>query len=430
MRRWNELAPYSAGQVMQVTGSGEMERWRAAAESVVMELGLGKPSVSANGRQVTFQPAPFVAVDRAAGDLEKYFTEELNRPFGAEESPLRFFLMAGPERPGAGPTHYFGVIYDHWIADSRAMRDLMHRIFLRYQQLGANGLPGLTLETPEFCALFGGRMGRLKGLTAFWESAKDLVRHRRAFRINLRDPLDFTSCVIYRRFPTGVINRVHQWAKAHGASVNDAFLAVLGQTMGQYTADERYKKRKRLFHLQRSQVGLGTIVDIRDAASQSLDGVFGLYLSGYTVVLEKPENDEAGQLVRRVNACTRRIKGCFMTVRGVAALAMAERWWGFYRKPKGRALLFHKNVPTVAGISNVNMSQSWVDRSEGSGGNGPEVLDYLRVSPTGPLLPLVFTLTTIGEQLSLCVTYRTTAFTAEQAEGLVADFMRRLGELR
>jgi hypothetical protein len=86
----------------------------------------------------------------------------------------------------------------------------------------------------------------------------------------------------------------------------------------------------------------------------------------------------------------------------------------------------------VAGISNVNMTGSWVappadavDASEGDPGV-PRVLDYIRISPTGPLLPLVFTLTTIRDRLTLCMTYRTTSFTDEQARELGEDFSRRL----
>ncbi|MEI8197976.1 MAG: hypothetical protein WCI73_18945, partial [Phycisphaerae bacterium] len=112
------------------------------------------------------------------------------------------------------------------------------------------------------------------------------------------------------------------------------------------------------------------------------------------------------------------------------------------QSPKGRALFFQKNVPLAAGISNVNMTSSWVDPPATTIGTqdgntptpanfltGPTVLDYIRISPTGPLLPLVFTLTTIGPRLSLCVTYRTTAFTDEQARAISREFVTRLEQL-
>jgi hypothetical protein len=89
----------------------------------------------------------------------------------------------------------------------------------------------------------------------------------------------------------------------------------------------------------------------------------------------------------------------------------------------------------VAGISNVNMTGSWVDPPASSDertderANGrpiPQILDYPRISPTGPLIPLVFTLTTIRGRLSLCVTYRTQAFHGNKLLDLVQDVVRRL----
>jgi hypothetical protein len=87
--------------------------------------------------------------------------------------------------------------------------------------------------------------------------------------------------------------------------------------------------------------------------------------------------------------------------------------------------LLHKTVPVVAGISNVNMTGSWVDLADGREGV-PQVLDYLRISPTGPLIPLVFTLTTISNRLSLCITYRTQSFTEEEATRAADNFVKRL----
>ncbi len=41
----------------------------------------------------------------------------------------------------------------------------------------------------------------------------------------------------------------------------------------------------------------------------------------------------------------------------------------------------------------------------------------------GPLIPLVFTLTTIGGRLNLCVTYRTTSFSEKNARMVTRKFV-------
>jgi hypothetical protein len=99
--------------------------------------------------------------------------------------------------------------------------------------------------------------------------------------------------------------------------------------------------------------------------------------------------------------------------------------WSLASAQQTRAELFRKGLPIVAGISNVNLSGSWVEHAA-TQSNGARLLDYLRVSPVGPLLPLLFTLTTIGDRLSLCVSFRTTAFSTRTAQNLVDAFMAKL----
>jgi len=441
MRRWSKLHAYNAGQVVRVSGAPDRERWKRAAEAVIGELGLGKPRFTNGDEAVQFTPAAEVPIELAGNggrDLETFFNEELNRPFAVGDLPIRFCIL--PAAPAAGgETHYLAAVYDHWIADSRAMRELMHRIFERYLSPEAHThLPPLTLDVPSFKTLFGRHVGPLRRWTAMRESLKNIWRHRHGYRLNLSDPLDFASRFVYRALPEGLIDRLYRFAKSQGASVNDLFIAVIAQATGAYTAADRLGKIKKPLHFSRRQVGIGTIVDIRDAASQPLDRVFNLYLSSYAVLLDNPEKRSAGDLTREIAAETGRIKKTYETVRRYWALVMARFWYDMYESSRFRASLLHKTVPLVAGISNVNMTGSWADsktdngKAEGVGvgadGGGPRVLDYLRISPAGPLIPLVFTLTTIRGRLSLCVTYRTTSFRAEKLTEIVDDFVRRLEE--
>lgn len=459
MRRWSKLHPYNAGQVMQVSGSGDREQWKQAVEAVVQELGLGKPRFGHAEHSVRYLPVGEVPIEQTDRGLEAFFNEELNRPFAAGDLPIRFCILPGPEVNG-GPSHYLAAVYDHWIADSRAMRELMQRLFERYRlgETAGERLPPLELHAPTFRKLFGRHVNGLTRLAAMRESLRNIWDHRKAYRLNLWVPMDFNSRFVHRQLPEGLIERLYRFAKARGASVNDLFIAIIGQAMGAYTAEDRLGRPVKPLHFSRRQIGIGTIVDIRDAASESLDRVFGLYLSSYTVLLDNPEQRPAGEITKQVAAHTGRIKKNMGTVKSFFGLMIARFWYDMYDSPRFRATLLHKTVPVVAGISNVNMTNSWVDAERaqkgaaavsghagavpmngsagkngnpgvceaGTGGERPQVLDYLRISPTGPLIPLVFTLTTIRNRLSLCVTYRTTSFHEEKLQGVVEDFVRRL----
>jgi NRPS condensation-like uncharacterized protein len=435
MRRWDGLHPYNAGQVMEVSGAVDRDRWKAAIESTLADMGLGVPRFSRKDRIAHFTAPAEISVDQSAESLQTFFNEELNRPFAAGDVPIRFCTLPGSSGPSdAGPdaSHYLAAVYDHWIADSRGMRELMARIFERYQHPERpSRLAPLTLEAPPFAALFRQHTGRLTKTRAIRESLKNVWRQRHGFRVNIADPLDFTSRFQISRLPDGLIDSVYRFSKATGASVNDAFLAALGQTMGDCTHHERTTRRRKFFHFRRQQIGLGTIVDIRDAAAQPLDRVFNLYLSSYTVLLTNAEKRSGEELTREIAQQTAQLKKSFATVKGFWALAMARFWWDLYASNRYRSQLLHKTVPVVAGISNVNMTHSWVDAGDADAQDPttPRCLDYIRISPTGPLLPLVFTLTTLRNRLTLCITYRTTSFTDQEASKLAEDFTRRLGAL-
>jgi len=72
-------------------------------------------------------------------------------------------------------------------------------------------------------------------------------------------------------------------------SVNNVFISIIAQTMGNYTSPERQNRKRKMFHFDRRKIGVGTIVDIRDASAQPLDRVFNLYLSSYSIMLDNPE---------------------------------------------------------------------------------------------------------------------------------------------
>jgi hypothetical protein len=177
---------------------------------------------------------------------------------------------------------------------------------------------------------------------------------------------------------------------------------------------------------KRDRIGLATAVDLRAFAESRLDEVFGFFLSYFTLVLPSPETQSLAHLSRAIADQTSTLKAKGQPARFILGLRIARIVWDMFRKPRRKAQLFPKMLPLLAGISNVNLTGSWMDQGNLSVTNGPQVIDYLRVSPVGPLLPLVFTLTTIGDRLSLCVTYRTTAFSPAEAQQLAHEFSTQL----
>ncbi len=400
MRQWAALAPYNCGPLMRVSGAPDVARWGAAFAHTVRPLGLTN--------------ADCLPVDVSTLAPDRKVAEELNRSFAPGDLPLRAYVV-----PGGNDSHWFGVMCDHWIADSRSLRALMQRAFARYAGTDADIAP-LSLANDRHS-----RVGPLAHASALIASTRNYLRHYRAHRMPLGDAADFTSDFMIKRFPIGAIHAIRAFAKQHHATVNDVFIAAAAQVLGEFTKPQREMSRVRFPRPRRDRVAIATAVDLRSAEDSQRDDIFGLALGYFSVVAERPEARSLAELAVAVAKETDVSKSKTRALEADWNLRMARRMWDRLSHPRSKAQLFQKAMPLVAGISNVNLTGSWADQTEAIEGR-PRVLDYLRVSPVGPLLPMVFTVTTIRDRLSLCVTFRTTAFSRADCERLVDGFVDRL----
>jgi len=400
MRQWTALAPYNAGHIMRVSGAPDLERWRAAFTTVLKTLGLTEP----------------ILMELSTLALDQKIIQELNCPFVPGTLPLRAFIMADQR-----DSYLIGVIYDHWFADSPSLRALMQRVFVHYSGDGGN-LPPLRVAGDDEDALEHSRFG----FRALISCLRDYLRHRRACRIHLRDPLDFDAGFFSIHFPDGAIDRIRAYAKKYEATVNDVFLATASQTLGKFTAEQR--KSEPSPRAKRDRVALATAVDLKPRSARNPDD-FGFFVGYFTVVHDRPEMQPLPQLVAATARETSASKSAVRALEFTWGLRIARWIWNWSSRPRFKAQFFQKGLPFLAGISNVNLTGSWADQEKMPATGQAMVLDYFRVSPVGPLVPLVFTFTTIRNHLSLCVTYRTTAFSQNQAEQIATELMEGLRSL-
>jgi len=398
MRSWKELAPYNAAHILEVSGAADIPRWEEA-------FGRALKQIDSN--------AGALRVETASSRLDETVTRELNRRFSDGELPFRaVIIQTEPE------SHLLIGIYDHCFADSPSIRLLLRHVFHAYRG-GTSDLP--PIRVAESVRSPRSRVStNFKTLANAWRAYRD---HRRACRIDLHDPQDFQTGFFSRQFAPGVIHGVRAMARQHNAKVNDAFVAVAAQVLGDYTARKRAASRKRLFHPRRDRVGIASAVDLRECDADA--PVFGFAVGYYSVVLERPEQIALPELVCIVAKETA-LKKANKNAAGFSLTLKCARWfWKLNSSPHARAQLFLKGLPLLAGVSNVNLSGSWIEDASAVT-EGARLLDYLRVSPVGPIMPFVFTLTTIGDRLSLCVSFRTTAFSRPSAQQLADAFVAKL----
>jgi hypothetical protein len=378
----------------------------AALHRTVKESGLGRTEV--NSGTYRFVPAADSVPVAKLGErtsLDDFVSDELNHPFPAE-TRLPFRAFAGTRD---GQT-ILGMTYWHWIADSFSMRLLMRRWLDRLLDPESPAPPPLVVPPT-------GYLGALRQGKARWslgsgllDSARWVARLKRVRRVAFAS--DLTARFTRHDSPAGLVPALLQQARARGVTLNDVFLTAMAQCVDLLSMLERPGRRCRL--------ALGTIVDLRPQTIPSVQEGFGLFL-GFTTSVCGPEHmadfevllnelAEQSQRFRRTHAAESSMIRMGMGL--VAGKVLKRRkLMNFYRK----------RVPIAAGISNVNLNPTW------AGDYYPDrLLDYLRVSPTGPMTPVVFTPTTLGDRLNLGLTCRAVLISPQSQQALGEAFITRL----
>ena len=409
MRCWTALAPYNAVQAIEIDGVAELSQWRTATEKVVAELtrlNLIPPIRSPDNIE-------YVADGPSCQDI---ITREINTPFTEGGSPIRLCLVQNSR------SFHLIVTYDHWIADSWSIRELMRCM---YFQACRNSF------VPEFVSGAESEE-RTQWLESCSQCLRQYLRHRRAARLHFSDPLDFTTGLSVVTLESDLISKVKEAARRKQVSVHDIFVTIIARLLGGLTQKDRYKPR-RFGHGARDRVAIGSIVDIRKSLSAERGGnaqnragynkSFGVCLGFATVVTQVPEKAPVDQLLQKVYQQHLEQKRRSSPTTSLAALNLTRFFWNLYKEKRHHAIFFSKNLPLLAGISNVNLTDQWMCQS---GETGMKIRDYFRVSPVGPLLPLVWATTTFNDRLTICLTYRHTAINAGQADTLINDFVTML----
>ncbi|HEY2589228.1 MAG TPA: hypothetical protein VGI81_26020 [Tepidisphaeraceae bacterium] len=413
-RRWETIHPYNAAQVMRIGGRMDPGAATALWGEALRALGLGQVRVSDAGRfrhdAINGQLARFpVRLLPAGTSLDAHLTQELNRRFDdPEEPPFRPFLL-----PGADEFH-FGVVYQHWIADSVSIRAVLQEWFTRTFDPSAARSKPLRQAREGYWNLFATH-DRWRFDQAFLSGFRWHMRYRRARKVRTAGTGDYPVRVTTYDAPSGLIDGIRTCARGADAKVQDVLLAAMAEVCDQFVPTQRRKNRPDL--------AIGSILDLRRHAGVDLSETFGLFLGFSNIVCRRQHLDDWQQLLRAVTAQNRGhrrngpAQASLMWMLGAMALdrfLRDDQLYHFYRK----------ELPMLGGLSNVNLNDAWATRYH------PEPLrEYLRVSPTGPLVPLVFSTTTLGSKLSFALTCRNALLGPDGAAAMAGAFLRRLCEV-
>lgn len=410
-RRWDAVHPYNAAQVLCVRGRVSASAAADAWADSLRALGLGSVRVQTDSRfehivlNGQMSRYPLRQLD-AATSLEQHLSNELNRPFDdPAEPPFRPFLLESND------DCRLGLVYQHWVGDSVSVRLVLREWFVRlFDPSSARNSP-LDHDPRGYWRLFGARSNwRLDEtvLSAF----RSHMRHRRVRKVRSAGPDDYPVRVLLREAPAGLISRLKEYAAEEGVRLHDVLLAAVAVACDRFVPSQPRKNRPDL--------SVGSIIDLRRHAPADLSDSFGLFL-GFTDVVCRPHDLSNWQRLLRTiaaqNSAHRR--------GGIAQASMAWMWAALAINPlvpdRNLYRFYRKELPMAGGLSNVTLNDSWAARYH------PDPLrEYLRVSPTGPLVPLVFSTTTLGDRLFVAMTHRQALLEAGTASEMCESFVSRL----
>lgn len=413
-RRWESIHPYNAAQIMRLGGQLELGRATEIWGEALRGLGLGTVEVLSNHRfhhepingELARYPVRGLPAD---ANLEGYLSAELNRRFDdPDEPPFRPFLLQRPEE------FYFGVVYQHWVADSVSIRAILQEWFRRVFDPTAPRPRPLRQPEAGYWRLFATH-NRWRLDEAFGNGTRLHLRHRRARKVRTAGQSDYPVRVSFHQAPPGLICHVRSYARRHRVKVQDVLLAALAQLCAEFVPAQVRKNRPDL--------SVGSILDLRRHAQVDLSNTFGLFLGFTNVVCRRQHLGDWPALLRSVasqNLGHRQHGPAQSSLMWMLGAMTIDRFvpdrelYHFYRK----------ELPMLGGLSNVNLNDTWTARFH------PNPLrQYIRVSPTGPLVPLVFSTTTLSENLSFALTCRNSLLPAERSSAMADAFIDRLRQI-
>jgi hypothetical protein len=418
MLQWNELHPYSAVHVVRIRGALEAVRLRASIQTTVERRGLTRLELNRERFAFRYLGGPADCEIRTlAGAEDPYHAvvaemeRQLNLRFELAQpfSPFRFLVAP------AGDSFLLGVVYFHPVADAESVVYLLKDIVASYVQEDT-GTANNSLDLyPDSRAHL---LRRHPGILAHKLLAMPAqVRHlRQAHRPHYRDAGNMTNGLACFALPPEDLGALLAAGRAWNVTVNDLFLAFLMESLSACAAARDRARRRR-------KIAVGCIVNLRKDLGVDSRRAFGLFLGSFTVSHEVPADIGLRQLAEDIRRQTAPIKRHRLYLATPLDLGLARLFLRFF-SPERRKRFYAKHYPLWGGITNMNLNLLWDTR----GRHAP--LDYLRAVSTGPVTPLALSVTTLGDRVSLGLSYRTAVFTRTDIEDLQCRFREHLAAVR
>jgi NRPS condensation-like uncharacterized protein len=418
MLQWNEVHPYSAVHVVQIRGTFDESRLQSCINTTLAKRGLAWLRLDCEHFAFQYEsgaansPLRTIAGDECPrGALVAEIERQLNLRFEHTQrfSPFRFLAAT------ANDSFFLGVVYFHPVADAESIVWLLRDIVSCYLKTDAPGpMDGFELYPDSGAHLL---RSHSKVVARKFLSLPRQVRNlRQSHRPPCRDANTMANGFEYFSLGAEELGSLVTVAKSWRVTANDLLMALLMKSLSPLSA-ARSRARKR------RKISLGCIVNLRKELGIDSRQAFGVFLGSFFVTHEVQDGISLRTLATEIANQTAAIKRHKLYLAAPLELGFARFMFKFF-SPERQKKLYAKHYPLWAGITNMNLNSVW----NGTEPNAP--LDYFRGVSTGPVTPLVLSVTTAGERVNMGVSYRVAAFTRKEIQELESRFRENLEETR
>jgi len=417
MLQWNDLHPYNVVHVFRVPAELDLERLRKVVNGALEEQGV--TGVTLNRDRGTFRyhggPASceiktIVGGASLRAALCAEIEQQLNTAFAQGErfSPFKFFAVPEPN------AFSLGIVYFHAVADAESIALLAREIIEVYLKGdGSRDFQPLNFDFNRRNNLLrrpGLLIRKLATLPALAGKMR-LSRH-----ITYLDENDFGNGFTFFSLASGDLDLLLKTAKAWDVTLNDLFLSLLMKALSNLKPDHDHHPRRR-------NISVGCIVNLRKDLGLEGRRTFGLFLGSLIVSHEVPGGISLMELAKAIRRQTRAIKRGKLYLGTPLEMSLGRfmlSWFSLERRKK----LYRRHYPLWGGVTNMNFNSLWPQLP------GGKMVDCFRAISTGPVTPLVLSVTTVGNAVNCGVTFRSTVFSGLDIERIKGDFFEMLKRLQ
>jgi hypothetical protein len=346
----------------------------------------------------------------ASSGFAEEIERQLNTPFAQQEpfTPFRFVVAAEMD------SFSLGLAYFHPVADAESVVFLLKDIVEAYRgALHPGGVNPVERYPARRDNLLRHHPGVLARKLASLPASSRSMRNTR--RPDYRDTGDLNNKFTFFSLSSQALSGMIQAAKSLNVTLNDLFLALLMKAVSPLAPDRAETGRRR-------NLSLGCIVNTRRDLGVDGRGTFGLFLGSFVVHHEVPEGIGLADLARDIERQTLAIKQRRLYLGSALELTFGRLMMALC-SARRRKKFYQKHYPLWGGLTSMNLNALW-PQPEGS-----RPVDYFRAVSTGPVTPLVASITTIGPVANIGLTYRSTVFGAPDIERIKSCFLDPFGPL-